>query len=77
MKVSAEFEPNPAQMAELFWRMGSDEQAVFFEELQGLAGSHLLMMQGLAIRQECENSNNEHALEAFQSLFASAYKYMW
>lgn len=77
MKVSAEFKPTPAQMAEIFWRMGSDEQAIFFEELQGLAGDHSLMMQGLAIRQECEESRNDFALEAFQSLFASAYKYMW
>jgi hypothetical protein len=70
------------QVASLVWSLGSDEQAEFFEELMREAGTeHKLMMQFLYVRDECERLKKEEdrplAMDCFQSMFASAYKYMW
>lgn len=68
----------PKDVAALIWSMPSDEQADMLEALiDESEGSHGLMMQFLAVREECEKREDGEALECFQTMFASAYKYMW
>jgi len=62
----------PKTLAHKFWCMDNNEQAEFFEALQNEAGDHVLMMQGLAIRDACKKRSPE-ALDGFQTMFASAF----
>ena len=69
---------SPREVAEAIWSMGSDEQAEMLHHLIITAGSeHTLMTQFLAVREDCEKRDTPDAIECFQSMFASAYKYMW
>lgn len=74
MKLSAEIKLTPKQVAEALWNMGSDEQAEMLKHLYDMAGNHKLMMQAMAVRDDCIARGDE-SLEAFQTLFASAFKY--
>ena len=63
-------------VAEAVWNMNSDEQAELLSRLYELSeGSHRLVLQGLSVRESCEKKNDD-SLEAFQYLFASAFKYL-
>lgn len=71
-------ELSPKEVAEAVWSMDNIDQAQMLEELIKVAGgSHTLMMQFLAVREDCEKRDSGEALECFQTMFASAYKYMW
>lgn len=77
-RANEKVELSPKEVAEAIWSMGSDEQADMLEELIKVAGgSHTLMMQFLGVREDCEKRESGEALECFQTMFASAYKYMW
>jgi len=76
MERNIEIKLTAKEVAEQLWHLGSDEQAEMFEELFKLTGgSHLLMMQFLMVRDDCKERSPE-ALECFQTMFASAFKYM-
>lgn len=80
MKVETNVKLKPAQMAELIWDMWDDEQAEMLHHLLVIAGSeHNLMMQFLQVRDRCEKreskDSNDKSLAAFQSMFASGFKY--
>lgn len=81
MELKANVKLTPEQVADAIWSMYSDEQAKMFAELLKHAGSeHQLMMQFLAVRDECkllDLTGDSTALDAFQSMFSSAYKYAW
>ncbi len=71
----------PEQVAELIWSMFDDEQAEMFHHLFKLAGDgHGVMMQFMYTRDKCEERQrrnpDDKALECFQYMFSSAYKYM-
>ena len=67
---------SPKFVAMLLWNMSSEKQAEVLQHLSQLAGNqHKLMTQGIYIRDYAEEENPE-ALEAYQSLFSAAYKYM-
>ena len=67
---------SPKFVAMLLWNMDSEKQAEVLQHLSQLAGNqHRLMTQGIYIRNYAEEANPE-ALEAYQSLFSAAYKYM-
>lgn len=66
---------SPKELAALFWGMDSGEQAEFFEELQEIAGSHKLVLQGLSLRDDCE-ARSPKALEGFQNLSSCAFKWL-
>ena len=74
MNLSAEIKATPKQMAIEFWNMGSDEQALFYQELYNLAGGHKLVLQGLMIREDCKKLSNE-ALDGFQYLSSCSYQW--
>lgn len=77
MEIKTDVKLTPKQVAEAIWSMGSDEQAEMFNELYNQAGSeHKIMMQFMFTRDECE-SRNDNSLGVFQSMFSSAFKYMW
>lgn len=42
--IETEVTPTPEELAECFWEMGSDQQALFFNKLGELSG-HLLCFQ--------------------------------
>lgn len=65
----------PKEIAHIFWQMHDDEQAEFFESLQKQAGSHLLVTQGLSIREACKKRSPQ-ALEGFQNLSVCAFKWL-
>ena len=79
MQKQIEIKLTAKEVAEQIWNLGSDEQAVMFEELLKVACSeHNLMMQFLYVRDECavlEKSGRPESMAAFQLMFASAYKY--
>jgi len=76
MEKNIEVQLTPKELAQEVWNLGSDEHAEMLEEIFKLSdGSHRLMLQGLAVRDDCEKRSHA-ALEAFQYLFASAFKYM-
>jgi hypothetical protein len=75
MEISAEIKLTPKQVADALWNMGSDEQAEMLKHLYDIAGgNHKLMMQGMGLRDDCIARGDE-SLEAFHTLFASAFKY--
>ena len=79
-KLIAEVTLSPKQVAEAIYQLNSEEQAEMFEHLHDYYGSdHYLMMQFLYARDDCITRGGIHgkALSAFQSMFSSAYKYMW
>jgi len=79
MRREVEIKLTPKELAEQFWNMGSDEQAEVFSYMYKEAGSHKLMMQFLGVRDECEKMKkhgDDSALNGFQYMFASAFKYM-
>lgn len=75
-----EIELTPEQVAELLWHMSDYGQARMFAELIRLSeGEHLLMMQFIWARQECEKQQERgegKPLDAFQTMFSAGYKYM-
>lgn len=74
MEISTQVKLTPKQVAEAMWGMGSDEQAEMLKHLYDMAGSHRLMMQAMAVRDDCIARGDE-SLEAFQTLFAGAFKF--
>ena len=80
IKSNASVDVSVDELAAMFWELGSDEQAFFFQSLsESVNNNHLLMMQSLSIRDGCEKLRKEgypEALEAFQMMFSAAYKYM-
>ena len=80
MKLSANIELTPKQVAEAISKLDSEEQAEMFEHLHDYyEGDHYLITQFLCTRYWCMSRGGVHgkAMSAFQSMFASAYKYMW
>ena len=68
----------PAQLAEQFWHMGSDEQADFFAALREVAGGKLClqtayMVDEIASRQAKGDSS---AADGFLTLFSHAEAYI-
>lgn len=81
LKIAIPDESKPRAIAELIWGMDSEQQAEMFHHLADVSGdSHHLMTQFLYVRDECvdrQKSNiKDRALEGFQTMFSSAYKYM-
>lgn len=66
--------------AEAIYNLNSEEQAEMFEHLHDFyGGDHFLMSQFLCTRNQCIDRGGIYgkAISAFQSMFSSAYKYMW
>lgn len=77
MKLLSEVKLTPEQIAEGLWELDADEQADMLNHLFNIAGgSHPLTMQFLYCREACEK-RQDRSLEAFQYMFASAFKHMW
>ena len=80
-RLDVKINATPEKIAKLIWQLGSDEQAEMMHHLLKLAGSeHKLMTQFLYTRDSCEERLQQDpedlALTAFQTMYASAYKYM-
>lgn len=72
-------ELTPEQVAEAIWNLDDSEQAQMFAHLYDTAGEYHLMMQFLNTRDRCEQmaqKGDRRALDAFQCMFSSGYKYM-
>ena len=79
-KLTTEVTLTPKQLAEAIYETYSDDLAEMFEHLHELYGDdHSLMMHFLCTRDHCMGRGGIHgkAMSAFQSMFSSAYKYMW
>ena len=77
VKVTAEAELTPEQVAECFWALYSDDQALFFKRLDEIAGSNL-GTQAIYIREACEEMarrGDYAALNGMQSLGGCAFKF--
>ena len=74
MKLTTDVKIDPKALAAEFWNMESDEQALFYQELFKLAGSHNLVLQGLHIREGCKTLSPE-ALDGFQYLSTCAFQW--
>jgi hypothetical protein len=72
--VEVEFSLTPKQVAEAFWALDSVKQAEMMQHLYEIAGEYKLMMQGMYLRDDCI-ARGDDSLAAFQTLFASAFKY--
>jgi len=74
MKLCASVKITPEMLADEFWKMKSDEQAVFYQELFKLAGSQKLVLQGLEIREECKKLSSE-SIDGFQYLSSCSFQF--
>lgn len=75
--VSAQFNPSPAHVAELFWNMGSDEQADFFAELWRLSAGKLCLQTAWVVVELMDRADkgDRAGLDAFQTMLAHAQDY--
>ena len=79
MQIKTDIELTPKQAAEAIYSLDSIQQAEMFEHIYTLYGSdHTIMMQFMCARDKCieRGGKNGNSLAAFQSMFASAFKYM-
>lgn len=77
VKVTAEAELTPAQVAECFWELSSEEQALFFKRLDEIAGADL-GTQSIYTREACADMarrGDYAALNAMQRLGGCAFKF--
>jgi len=76
-KVIGGVEVTPAILADLFWGLGSDEQADFFAELYRLAGHKLCMQMSWVVREIAHRSGDAHvdAVMGFRSFADDANEY--
>ena len=71
---------SPKEVAEAIYFLDSEQQAEMFEHLHDVyQGDHYLMSQFLCTRDWCLRRDGLHgkAMSAFQTMFASAFKYAW
>jgi hypothetical protein len=59
-KVIGGVEVTPEILADLFWELGSDEQADFFADLYRLAGHKLCIQMSWVVREIAHRSGDAH-----------------
>ena len=60
--IESEVTPTPEELAECFWEMGSDQQAVFFNKLGEISGHFLCFQLQAVIDSETLNREGRHAM---------------
>lgn len=77
-KFNVELKPTPQQLAEMFWEMGSVEQADFFAHLDQIAGLKLCFQMAFVVSeiQERSAAGDRSAQHGFQTMLAHAQDYV-